>query len=167
MFGVRWSGKSALSQLSLDPFYLIDHNLSPSFAPVFTALGYKVTSVKESFPNHVRVPDEEIIDWLAARGRQNAVWVTADEDAKKTHAKLILARGISVMWVFRPKKGLSGLQELQLLSLVIEHVTDLVAATTNPIYLQASMNSRRPKLERLISDLSAPKLVFQRIPLPK
>ena len=156
-----------MSQLSLDPFYLIDHNLSPSYAPVFTALGYKVTSVRESFPRRIRVPDEEIIDWLAARGRQNAVWVTADEDAKKTHAKLILARNISVMWIFRPKKGLSGLQELQLLSLVIEHVTVLVAGTANPIYLQASLNGRRPKLEQLISDLAAPKLVFHRIPLPK
>ena len=164
---MRLSGKIALSQLSLEPFYLLDENLSPSFALVFTAVGYRVTSVNESFSDEERVSDEEIIEWLAANGRQNAVWVTADHEAKKIHAKLILAANISVLWILRSRRGLSGLQELQLLSLVIEHVTALIAAASAPVYLQASLNGRRPKLERLIGRLDQPRLEFQRISLPK
>ena len=135
---------------------------------MFTAVGYNVTSVTDTFPGRNKVPDEEIIYWLGERGRQNAVWVTADVDAKRVHAKLILAANISVLCIFRPKKkGMTGLQELQLLSLVKEHVNALIAASQAPIYLQASLNGRRPKLERLVSPLTAPKLIFQRIPLPK
>jgi len=141
--------------------------LSYKFADILVSVGYKVTSVREAFPGKERVPDEEIIDWLGKHGRQNAVWITADEEAQKVHAKLILAKNISVLWIWRPKGGLTGLQELQLLSLIIEHVTALVAATRNPIYLRASLHGRRPKLERIVSPLTSRKLVFKRIPLPR
>lgn len=156
-----------MSQLSLEPLYIIDHNLSYKFADVFIAVGFNVTSVMKAFPGRESVPDDEIIDWLAQRGRQNAVWVTADEEAQKVHAKLILAKDISVLWIWRPKGGLTGLQELQLLSLVIEHVTALVGAAQNPIYLRASLHGRRPKLERIVSPLTSRRLIFRRIPLPR
>lgn len=156
-----------MSQLSLEPLYLIDHNLSYKFADVLVAVGFNVTSVTKAFPGRERVLDDEIIDWLAQRGRQNAVWITADEEAQKVHAKLIVAKYISVLWIWRPKGGLTGLQELQLLSLVIEHVTVLVVAAQNPIYLRASLHGRRSKLERIVSPLTSKKLDYRPVLLPR
>lgn len=157
-----------MSQLSLEPLYLIDENLSPSLAPVFAAVGYKVTSVKQAFSGRSGVSDEEIIRWLSERGRQNAVWVTADEDARRVHEKLIHAANISVLWILRPRRrGLTGLQELQLLSLVIEKVTATVAEAQHPVYLRASLNVRRPKLEQLVRPLTSSRLEFRGIRLAK
>ena len=156
-----------MSQLSLEPSYLIDENLSPSLAPTFRAVGFNVTNVSEAFPDRHQVSDEEILRWLGERGRQNGVWVTADEEAQRVHAKMILAQNISVLWIFPPRKGLTALEELQLLSLVIEDVTAVVANSAIPGYLRASLNVKRPKLEHVISPLNSPKLEFRRLPLPR
>lgn len=160
-------GKSALSQLSLQPLFLIDHNLSHIFAKAFVSVGFNVTSVTDAFPGRRSVDDPEIISLLAQQGRQRAVWITADDDAQKVHAKYIIAKGISVLWVYRPPKtGLTGLQELQLLSLIIGKVATLVSVAHSPIYLKASLNVMKPKLEKLTSSLTSRKLIFKRIPLP-
>ena len=157
-----------MAQLRLgQPFYLIDENLSHLYAKVFEALGFNITNVREAFAGRRKVKDEEIIPWLAKRGRHRAVWITQDIEASKTHAKLILAHSISILWIHsRKKHELTGLQELQLLSLVIEHVTRLVSSTNTPIYLWASLIGRRPKLDKLVSPLTSKKLEFKGIPIP-
>lgn len=161
------SGNNALSQLRLVPFYIVDENLTPIIARAIAACGFDITSVHEEF-GRSNVDDTEIIEWLGKYGRQQSVWITADKDASKAHAKFIIAKQNSVLWIFRPKQGLSKLQELQLLPLVIEHVTDLISATQHPLYLRASLlRGKKAKLERLISSLTTKKLVFKRIPLPK
>ena len=154
-----------MSQLNLEPLYLIDENLSPSLAHTFGAVGFNVISVAEAFQGRGQVSDEQIIGWLGQQGQQNAVWVTADDDAQKAHAKLILASLISVLWILRPRTGLTALQELKLLSLIISDVNAWVLASTNPVYFRASLNVRRPKLEQVISPLTSRRLEFKRIQL--
>ena len=63
-------------------------------AQAFTDVGFDVMSVRGEFPGRPTVPDEEIIEWLSSRGQHNAIWVTADDDAQKAHAKLIMASNI-------------------------------------------------------------------------
>ncbi len=161
-------GNNALSQLKLgQPFYLIDENLSHLYARVFEALGFNITSVREAFGGRRKVKDQELIPWLGKHRQHHAVWITQDVEASKTHAKLILAHNISVLWIrSRKKQELTGLQELQLLSLVIKHVTYLVSSANAPIYLWASLSGRRPKLDKLISPLTSKKLEFNRIRIP-
>ena len=154
-----------MSQLNLEPLYLIDENLSPALAHTFSNVGFNVTSVTEAFHGVGQVSDEQIIEWLGQQGRQNAVWVTADDDAQKAHAKLILASRISVLWILRPRAGLTALQELTLLSLIIKDVTTWVLSSTVPVYFRASLNVRRARLEQIISPLTSRRLEFKRIPL--
>lgn len=113
----------------------------------------------------MRVEDEEIIDWLEKQGRERSVWITADEKAQKVHAKYILAKEISVLWVVRPKNGLSTLKALQLLSLIIEPLAQLISSTKQPLYLRTSISDKRIKLERLITPLSDKSLIFKKIPI--
>lgn len=157
-----------MAQLKLgEPFYLIDENLSHLYAKVFEALGFSITSVRETFGGRRNVKDEEIIPWLSKHGQHHAVWITQDIEAAKTHAKLILAHNISILWIHsRKKHPLTGLQELQLLSLIIEHVTHLVSSSSTPVYLQASLSGRKPRLDKLISPLTSLKLEFKRILIP-
>ena len=122
-------------------------------ARAFRDVDFNVTSIKEEFPFRNKVPDEELIPWLSSKAGKNGVWITADEDAQKTHAKLILQEGISTIWIFRPKKGLSALQELQLVSYVIEKVEELVLKADQPLHFRASFNVMKPTLKRLSNTL--------------
>lgn len=160
------NGNSVLQhQLRLSPLFIIDQNLSYALADALSACGFDVTSVKKVFPNNVKVEDEEIIDWLEQQGCERSVWITADEKAQKVHAKYILAKQISVLWVIRPKNGLSTLKALQLLSLIIEPLTQLISSTKQPLYLRVSISGKRLKLERLITPLSDRNLGFKKIAL--
>lgn len=156
-----------MTQLGLEPFFVIDENLSPSFAKALHATGFRITSIVEAFNGRRAVQEEEIIPWLSQNGRKNAIWVTKDWDAQKRHAKLIHEQNISVLWLLIPDQGLRALRELQLLVLVIEHVSNVVIESRTPSYIRASFNVRRPKLERIISPLTTPKLLYQRMPIPR
>ena len=156
-------GENDSPTLLLEPFFLLDCTTSFSFAPALSAAGFNVTSVRAEFGRD-RVDDEEIILHLARVGRYRSVWVTGDEDAQRAHAKLILGSAISVIWMHEPRgKSLTGLQELLLLTLVIRDANRLIAPARRPIYLRASLNGRRPKLERLVNSLLDKKLFWRRV----
>ena len=53
-------------------------------------------------------------------GEHSAVWIHADDDAKRRHRKLILAHRVRTLWVRRPKHGMSSRQQLRVLSYVLD-----------------------------------------------
>ena len=164
-------GNEGLSQPNLEPVFLLDDDISYRFAPALShATGYEIRSVqcvwndRDRFINPVQ--DEEIIPYLGELAREKGIWITADWDSRTAHAKLIMAENISVLWVHAPKgKALRGLQELQLLSQVIEHVYALVAAARSPVYLRTYLNVTRPRLDRLAGTWYDSKLNWERVPL--
>ena len=163
-------GKSGLSQLRFTSFYLVDESLTPAIARALYLCGYDIVFARDldEFKGKDLVSDEEIVEWLGGHGRQKSVWITADKDAAKAHAKFIISKQNSVIWVFRPKTGLSSLHELILISLIIEHVNDLITNAGSPLYLRASfLKGKKAKLERLVSPLTQRHLQWKRIPLPK
>ena len=134
-------------------------------AQAFRDVGFNISCVTEQFPGRSTVPDEEIIQWLSSRTGKDGVWITADEDAQKTHAKLILQEGISSLWIFRSRKGLSALQELQLVAFVIKKVEELVIASEHPVHFRASFNGERPRLMRLNNTIMDEKPDWRNVPL--
>src|SRR5438445_15960 len=50
------------------------------------------------------IPDEDIIARCAAEGRS---WITADESARRQHELALKENLVSVLWVKRPKSGMS------------------------------------------------------------
>lgn len=164
------TGKNDLSQLRFIPFYLVDENLTPVIARALYLCGYDIVFERDldEFKDQQLVSDEDIIQWLGEHGKQKSVWITADKDASKAHARFILSKQNSVIWVFRPKTGLSSLHELILISLIIEHVNDLITNASTSLYLRASfLKGKKAKLEKLISPLTQRHLQWKRIPLPK
>ena len=150
------------------PLFLLDENLPPAFAPVFSAIGFKMTSVAEAFANRRSVSDEEIIAWLSANVEipQRSVWVSTDLRARLVHGTRIVQSGISVLWIQQPpRKGLTSLQEIQLLSLILEDVRTIVASSARPMYLIASLNGKRPKLEEVAGTLTDRRLQSRRLKL--
>jgi len=159
-----------LSQLRFTSFYLVDESLTPAIARGLYPCGYDIVYERDldEFKDKILVGDEEIVQWLGDHGRQKTVWITADKDASKAHAKFILSKQNSVIWVFRPKTGLSNLHELILTSLIIEYVNDLFNNAVAALYLRASLlKGKKAKLEKLVSPLTERHLQWKRIPLPK
>ena len=164
-------GNEGLSQPTLEPVFLLDDNLSYRFAEALSvATGYDIRTVRHEWehrdPFTNPVQDEEIIPYLGDVAGHKAVWITSDWDSRNAHARLIMAAQISVLWLHEPKgKALRGLQELQLLSLVIERVYDLVATASSPVYLRTHFNVHRPRLDQLAGTLYDSKLDWRRVSL--
>ena len=53
-------------------------------------------------------------------GDHSAVWIHADDDAKRRHRKLLLAHAVRTLWVRRPRRGMNGRQQLRVLSYVLD-----------------------------------------------
>ena len=165
------SGRNDSSQLSLEPFFLLDDCISYYFGPALAAVGFRVTTVRQEWPDrdpmtHPVLDASEIIPYLGAVGEHRAVWVTSDWDAQKAHARMITAERISVLWLNEPKgKSLTGLRELQLLSLIMPDVHPIIARATTPTYLRAYLSGRRPKLDQLAGTLFDAKLNWRKVSL--
>lgn len=82
-------------------------------------VGYPTTLVRDiaEFAGDVGVKDEQLIPWM---GDHNAVWVHADDEAKRRHRKLLVAHQIRTLWVRRPKRGMNSRQQLRMLSYVLD-----------------------------------------------
>ena len=101
-----------------NPLFLLDEGLVPAVAGALALVGYRFTSVRDVFARDA-VKDPEIIAWCRA---QEAVWVHADDRARKEHKALILRSGIRTVWVYRKHGRMTGREQLRILSFVLPHL---------------------------------------------
>ncbi|MBI2918678.1 MAG: hypothetical protein HYY01_11915 [Chloroflexi bacterium] len=123
---------------------LLGENLSPNVSQALRLVDYNARHGTEVFPQ--RMPDPTVVPWLAL---QQAVWVTADERARRQWAEEIRRAGIPVIWVHRPKEGLSRKALLLLLLWVLDPILTEVAKARGPRHFRASFSGKRPKWEAL------------------
>lgn len=100
---------------------MLDESLDQAVAEALRLVGYNFTTVFRVFPGRARVPDHEIIEWLY---RNDGVWVHADDKAKREHGKLIIAKNIRTLWIYRPRGMMSGAEQLRILSYVLPVLLD-------------------------------------------
>jgi hypothetical protein len=126
-------------------FLLIDASLADSpLADAFKLVDYNAISCSKQFPDGT--PDQTIIRWLGMRG---GIWVTADEKARRAHSQEIQKAGIHIVWVHRPKEGMSKKDQLLLLLSLIDFILEEISRSKQPLHFLAKYNGTRPKLERL------------------
>ena len=99
-------GKKISSAIN-NPLFLIDESLNWNVAKALRLVEYNVTTVYEAFNNRSGVQDPEIIAWCNSN---DAVWVHADDSARKEHKKDIVTSGIRFLWVYRPRGMMSSSQ---------------------------------------------------------
>ena len=90
-------------------------------------VGYRVALVSEidEFQGVLRVTDDKLIPWMGDRG---AVWVHADDNAKREHKKLLLAHAVRTLWVHRPRGEMSSREQLRALSYVLDDFLERLGA---------------------------------------
>ena len=99
-------GSAPISKWQPQHKYVLDNSLNPKLAEALRLAGWNVLSVNELFgvqPTE-SIPDEDIIPRCAAEGRS---WITADESARRQHELALKEKLVSVLWVKRPKSGMS------------------------------------------------------------
>jgi hypothetical protein len=97
---------------------MVDESLSPNVAKALGLVGYRTITRKEvtEWEGLAKVTDPMVIPWCAAN---NAVWIHADDNARREHAKLIIAKGICTLWIYRPRGMLTNKEQLLILSHVL------------------------------------------------
>lgn len=119
------SGKNQPVVIDTNPSFLLDEQLNPSVADALQKVGYNIVSIKEAFDGRPGVLDPEVIEWCRCN---NAIWITADEKAKKQHVADICSSRIRVIWVHRKKGMMTAKEQLRVLSFTLP---DLISRFTN------------------------------------
>ena len=98
--------------------FLLDESLVPAVADALELVGYRFNSVRAVFAED-SVKDPEVIAWCQAQG---AVWVHADDRARKDHKALIVQSGIRTVLASRKRGRMTGKEQLRILSFVLPHL---------------------------------------------
>ena len=106
--------------VDLNPRLLLDASLSPVVAKALAIVGYDIFDVSAVF-GHYDAKDPEIIEWCKENG---AVWIHADDRAKKQHRATLQTSGIKTIWVYRPQGKMSTKEQLRILSYVIPQLME-------------------------------------------
>ena len=92
-------------------------------------MGYNFTTVEDALGRR-GATDPQIIEWCRDR---DAVWVHADDRAKKQHGKLLQVSGIRTLWLYRGRGRMSGKEQLRILAFVL------------PLFIQEFRNRTRSR----------------------
>lgn len=143
------SGKNLSSRVS-EPLFLVDESLNRNVAKALGLVDYQILAVSEAFKGRSGVKDPEIITWC----RDNdAVWIHADDKARKEHKKEIIAARIRSLWVYRPGGMMSSREQLRVLSYKLPDLTDQLATYPRFLHYKVSAHGeasrQRIKLERI------------------
>ena len=98
-----------------NPQFLLDESLTPPVAKALNLVGYRFESVLDVF-RYQGANDPDIIGWCR---RHDAVWVHADDRAKKQHKVILSTSGIRTLWIYRTGGKMTAMQQLRILSYVL------------------------------------------------
>ena len=98
-----------------EPHLLLDESLVPAVAEALSLVGYTISSTLTTFERQ-GVGDPEIIEWCRSN---EAVWIHADDRARRQHGKLIQTAGIRTIWVYRTRGAMSAREQLRVLSFAL------------------------------------------------
>lgn len=97
-----------------NPLFLLDESLVAAVARALNAVNYRFVTVLDVLGPETK--DPEIIAWCR---EQDAVWVHADDRARKEHRALLQRSGIRTVWVYRKHGRMTGREQLRILSFVL------------------------------------------------
>ena len=124
------------------PLLLLDESLSPNVAAALRLVGYNIVTVPDAFAGKHGVLDPEIIEWCK---HNDAVWIYADDRARKQHKKLMLTARIRSLWINRPKGGMSSRDQLRLLSYVLPDLLHRYEESPRILHYRASAHGQPPR----------------------
>ena len=98
-----------------NPRFLLDESLAPTVARALRLVGYDFVDI-DAVPNGKGAQDPEIIEWCH---ENSAVWVHADDRAKKQHRVPLQTSGIRTLRIHRPQGRMTAKEQLRILAFVL------------------------------------------------
>ena len=119
--------------------FLLDESLVPAVAKALELVGYDFIVAKQG------AKDPEIIELCSVN---QAVWIHADDRARREHRVRLQTSGIRTIWVYREGGHMTGKEQLRVLSFVL------------PLFLNALIEHPRVRHYKASArnDLSKPTL---------
>ena len=121
-----------------NPLFLLDESLTPATACALRIVGYNIFDVETAL-GRKGVKDPEIIEWCRAN---QAIWIHADDRARRRHKAQLLTSGIRTILIFRPRGQMTGKEQLRILAFVLPKMIERLeqgarhrhyrASATNP-----------------------------------
>ncbi|MXX93734.1 MAG: hypothetical protein F4Y63_09870 [Chloroflexi bacterium] len=126
---------------------LLDESLAPVVARALALVGYEIADIEMVF-GQKGVKDPEIINWCQENG---AVWIHADDRARKQHRALLQTSGISTVWVYRRRGAMTGKEQLRILSSALPRLIDSWQKSPNDRHYQVSATNElsRPSVRAI------------------
>ena len=139
------TGKSVFGQD--DQLFLLDRSLSLLVAKALRKVEYNFRAHDEVFDEH-NTPDPTIIDWCKENA---AVWVHADERAKRQHRSALQTSGIKTLVVHRPPTGMSAKELLRILTFALPQLDERWRKDPSVRHykVQAANSTSTPRLSKL------------------
>lgn len=117
-----------------NPLFLLDESLAPAVAQALRLVGYNIADVETAF-GHKGVKDPEIIEWCRTN---QAIWIHADDRARRQHRAQFQTSGIRTIWVFRSRGRMTGRDQLRILSFVLPKMIAALDQGTRHRHYRAS-----------------------------
>lgn len=95
--------------------FLLDESLTPAVAEALNLVGYNFSTAEAEFGRQ-GAPDPEIIAWCRDH---EAVWVHADDRARRQHRALLQTSSIRTILIHRSGGRMTGREQLRILSFVV------------------------------------------------
>ena len=92
------------------------------------------------------VGDEQIISHIGDAYGHRGVWITKDSSAKRRHAEIIRASGISVIWI--KQQTLSTVQQHYMVTICYHRTHQELTESRIPVHYEANFHGQ-PGKERL------------------
>lgn len=128
------------------PRFLLDESLVPSIAEALELVGYDFVAVTNALGKGAT--DPEIIGWC----KQNrAVWIHADDRARRQHRTELLTSGIQTLLIHRKHGQITGKEQLRILSFVLPQLILNLQQHPKIRHYRASATDQysRPSLRRM------------------
>ena len=132
----------------LEPLFLLDESLAPNVTRALALVEYEIRAAADVFGKGVK--DPEIIEWCS---QNNAVWIHADNRARKEHRELILRSGIRTVWIRRKGGAMLAREQLRIISSALPRLIRRYGEQPRTRHYRASADS----------EISHPSLRPQRI----
>ena len=116
--------------------FLLDESLMPGVAEALSIVGYRIDSAVSVF-QRFGTKDPEIIDWCRD---SDAVWINADNRARKQHKAKLQASRVRTLWIRRPRGNMSGREQLRIISCALPIVIDRIGKSTRRHFDASSVN---------------------------
>ena len=125
-----------------NPLFLLDESLVPVVAKALALVGFRIIDVVAAIGRKGAL-DPDIISWC----RENdAIWIHADDRAKRKHKVLLETNAIRTLWVYRIGGQMSGKEQLRILAFVLPKFIENMRANPKVRHYKANTTNELAKI---------------------